>query len=179
MKTSKVLVLTMVISTSVFFIWPGRATKQNSVARSALAQSPLSTATPHMTCVMPNSATSPFWTRRGLMPDGPGQTRVISIPSIHPRCQSLFTNVRPMHALVDNVAHLKIWNESGELIFDNGLNLQLSGVELRSPDCTSQIGYELHSGIGHTYEVRVNYECCFSCYQTATPSPGTTTPPAP
>jgi len=179
MKPGRLLVLLIALTSAGLYVWPAQRTSQESASGIALAQSLLPTATPHMTWVLPSSATSPFYSKKDLLPDGPGQTRVISIPSLHPRCQSLFTNVRPMHALVDQVAHLKIWNDSGELIFNKDLNLYLGGTELHSPDCTSQTGYDLLSGPGHMYEVKVHYECCFSCYQTATPPPGTMTPPAP
>lgn len=172
------LLISMVLCTMIYVVSRG-APSHSLVISSAQAQVQLPTATPHMTCILPNSVVGPEWTLQGEISDGPGQTRVITIPSLHPRCQGVASNSNPMHALVDNQVRLKIWNRDKIQVFNNDVNLYLHHYELRSPDCTSTDGYELYPGHDGTYEVTINYQCCFSCYQTATPAPGTATPPIP
>lgn len=143
------------------------------------AQVGIPTATPHMTCLMENSASARQRLLSGDLVNGPEQGNVIRIPSLHPACQNQTSNTYPMHALVNNKAHLNIWDNNGNVIFDGDAALRLDDQVLSGPDCTSQDGYTILAPFFGHYEARVSYQCCFSCYQTATPGPATITPPTP
>ena len=174
------LVFSMSIGTLLCIQIAPRAHLRHNLAISHVqAQMQIPTATPHMTCILPNSIIETAWVLEGEIMDGPGQTRVITVPSIHPRCQSVASHSNPMFALVDNVVRLKIWNDDGVMVFNNDVNLFLHNNELTSPDCTSPDGYELHPRHNGRFEATIYYQCCYSCYQTATPTPGTATPPTP
>lgn len=143
------------------------------------AQMSIPTATPHMTCLVENSVSARQYLVSGVLVNGPQQGNVIRIPSLHPACQDKASSVNPMHALVNNKAHLNMWDNNGNLIYDGDAGLHLGFQLLTGPDCTSQDGYIILAPFFGRYEARVSYQCCFSCYQTATPPPTTATPPTP
>lgn len=143
------------------------------------AQVSIPTATPHMTCLVENSASARQYLVSGELVNGPQQGNVIRIPSLHPACQDKASSVNPMHALVNNKAHLNMWDNNGNLIYDGDAALHLGFQLLTGPDCTSQDGYIIIAPFFGRYEAKISYQCCFSCYQTATPPPTTATPPTP
>lgn len=151
---------------------------QNS-APIVLAQSGLPTPTPHMTCLTSNDLTGNDWILEGTLVEGENQSNIIRVPNMQPICQGGGINVRPMHTLINHKANLVVNDRQGNELFRGEVTLRLNDVLLTGPDCTSQVGYStLSPRFGH-YELTVQYQCCFSCYQTATPPPSTATPLTP
>ena len=143
------------------------------------AQSIPPTATPHMTCLSGGSLMGNNWILEGLLVEGENQSNMIRVPNLQPICRGVALGPRSMHTLVNHKANLIVNDQQGNELFRGEVTLRLNDVLLVGPDCTSQVGYSAISPKFGRYELTVQYQCCFSCYQTATPPATTATPATP